>query len=396
MVEMLPAVAMGYRPPARWIRRCDRTVARSWQRLPWEPTMEEPGGRRGRDNRAGGDLDVRALRRRASGELDMQLRRRGQGGADRPRGLGPGADPDRPSPPGPDRPPRAPGGRRVAAPGHGPWHPATQLEILHAAPAFAVIGVGLAFGLVAMRAEPRWDRLALLAGLLVCNQYAAGALNDAVDADADAAADRGKPIQRGVISRRAVATAAVVAGVASLGFGLALGPATFALAVVGLACAWSYDLWLKGTVWSALPFAVAVPVVPLFGYGAAGRFPAVLWWAWPIGALLAVTTHLADALPDVERDRATGVRGLATRLGVGRAAAVAAACYGAAVAMALFSGLAAGDRPVVVAGAALAVALGLAALPVGARGPAGRRVAYRLVLAGMAALALGWAGAVRP
>src|SRR5512133_862832 len=374
MVEMLPAVAMGYRPPARWIRRCDRTVARSWQRLPWEPTMEEPGGRRGRDNRAGGDLDVRALRRRASGELDMQLRRRGQGGADRPRGLGPGADPDRPSPPGPDRPPRAPGGRGVAAPGQGPWHPATQLEILHAAPAFAVIGVGLAFGLVAMRAEPRWDRLALLAGLLVCNQYAAGALNDAVDTEADAAADRGKPIQRGVISRRAVATAAVVAGVASLGFGLALGPATFALAVVGLACAWSYDLWLKGTIFSALPFAVAVPVVPLFGYGAAGRFPPVLWWAWPIGALLAVATPL----PDVERDRATGVRGLATRLGVGRAAAVAAACYAAAVVMALVSGLAAGDRPVVVAGAALATALGLAALPVGARGPGGRRVAYRL------------------
>jgi hypothetical protein len=41
-----------------------------------------------------------------------------------------------------------------------------------------------------MRAEPRWDRLALLAGLLICNQYAAGALNDAVDADADAAAGR--------------------------------------------------------------------------------------------------------------------------------------------------------------------------------------------------------------
>jgi hypothetical protein len=75
---------------------------------------------------------------------------------------------------------------------------------------------------------------------------------------------------------------------------------------------------------------------------------------------------------------------------------VAAVCYGAAVAMALWSGLAAGDRPVVVAGAALAVVLGLAAVPAGARGPAGRRVAYRLVLAGMAALALGWAGAVRP
>jgi len=42
------------------------------------------------------------------------------------------------------------------------------------------------------------------------------------------------------------------------------------------------------------------------------------------------------------------------------------------------------------------VACGLAALAAGARGPGGRRVAYRLVLAGMAALALGWAGAVRP
>src|SRR5215218_8057497 len=352
-----------------------------------------PGGRRGADDRAGGDLDVRALRRRAAGELDMRVRRQRRRQADRPRGLGPGADPDRPPPPGPDRPPPAPGARGVA---RGPWHPATQLEILHAAPAFAVVGVGLAFGLVAMRAEPRWDRLALLAGLLIGNQYAAGALNDAVDADADAAAGRDKPIQRGVISRRAVATAAVVAGVASLAFGAALGPATFALAVVGLACAWAYDLWLKGTMLSALPFAVAVPIVPLFGYGAAGRFPAVLWWAWPIGALLAVATHLADALPDVERDRATGVRGLATRLGVGRAAAVAAACYAAAVLIALFSGLAAGDRPVVVAGAGLATALGLAAIPAGARGPGGRRVAYRLLLAGMAALALGWAGAVRP
>src|SRR5829696_3923080 len=348
MGKMLPPLPWGSVGPARRIPEWDRTVARPWQRLPWEPTLERPGGRRERHDRAGGHLDVRALRRRAAGQLDMQLRRRGQGRADRPRGLGPGADPDQPPPPGPDRPPRP---RGVAAPGHGPWHPATQLEILHAAPAFAVVGVGLAFGLVAMRDDLRWDRLALLAGLLVCNQYAAGALNDAVDVEADAAADRGKPIQRGVISRRAVATAAVVAGVASLGFGL--GPATFVLAVVGLACAWSYDLWLKGTIFSALPFAIAVPVVPLFGYGAAGRFPAVLWWAWPIGALLAVATHLADALPDVERDRATGVKGLATRLGVGRAAAVAAACYGAAVVIALLSGLAAGDRPVVVAGAAL-------------------------------------------
>ena len=257
-----------------------------------------------------------------------------------------------------------------------------------------MVAVGLAFGLVASRDHLQPGRLALLAGLLATNQYAAGALNDAVDADLDAAAGRGKPIQAGAISRRAVVVLAVASGLASLGFAAALGPAVLALAAVGLACAFTYDLWLKGTAASVLPFAVALPLVPLFGYGAAGRFPAVLWWVWPIGALAAVASHMADALPDVETDRATGVRGLVARLGVGRAAGLAAASYTAALALATASGLAAGDRPVILAGVLAAAALGLAALAAGARGR--RRVAYRLLLAGMVALALGWAGAVRP
>ncbi len=259
------------------------------------------------------------------------------------------------------------------------------------------MAVGLAFGVVAGRHDLAPGRLALLAGLLATNQYAAGALNDAVDVDTDAAAGRDKPIPRGAISRRAVTRLALASGLASLGFALALGPATLALAAVGLACAWSYDLWLKGTAVSVLPFAIALPLVPLFGYGAANRFPAVLWWAWPIGALAAIAVHLADSLPDVESDRASGVRGLAPRLGVRRAAALAAAAYTLAGAIALASGLATGERRAALAGAALAAALGLAALLAGARGgTARRRVAYRLLLAGMVAVALGWVAAVRP
>jgi 4-hydroxybenzoate polyprenyltransferase len=259
------------------------------------------------------------------------------------------------------------------------------------------MAVGLAFGVVAGRHHLAPGRLVLLAGLLATNQYAAGALNDAVDVEADTAGGRDKPIPSGAISRRAVTLLALGSGAASLGFALALGPATLALAVVGLACAWSYDLRLKGTAASVLPFAIALPLVPLFGYAAAGRFPAVLWWAWPIGALAAIAVHLADSLPDVESDRAAGVRGLAPRLGVARAAALAAAAYALAAVIALASGLAAGERSATLAGTALAAALGVAALRVGARGgPARRRVAYRLLLAGMVALALGWVVAIRP
>jgi 4-hydroxybenzoate polyprenyltransferase len=286
-----------------------------------------------------------------------------------------------------------------AARPRGPWHPATHLALLHAAPGFTVLAIGLAFGVVAGRHNLEPGRLALLAGLLATNQYAAGALNDAVDVERDVDAGRtaDKPIPAGAISRRAVTALALASGVASLCFALALGPATLALAAVGLACAWSYDLWLKGTAASVTPFAVALPLVPLFGYGAAGRFPAVLWWAWPIGALAAVAVHLADSLPDVESDRAAGVNGLAPRLGVRAAAVLVALAYLGAVVIALLSGLAAGDAPLVLAGVALAALLGLAALLAGATGgQPGRRVAYRLLLAGLVVLALGWAAAVRP
>jgi 4-hydroxybenzoate polyprenyltransferase len=218
-----------------------------------------------------------------------------------------------------------------------------------------------------------------------------------VAAPADAATGRDKPIPAGAISRRSAALLAVGAGLASLVCGALLGPATLALAVAGLACAWAYDLWLKGTVASVLPFALALPLVPLFGYGAAGRFPAVLWWAWPIGALAAVAVHLADSLPDVESDRAAGVHGLATRLGVRRAAVLVGAGYAAMLALAVGSGLAAGDRPVVLGGAALSLVLAGAALAVGARGrPSDRRAAYRLLLAAVIAVAVGWAAGVRP
>src|SRR6266545_4230437 len=323
--------------------------------------MDGPGGRRGR-GRGERHGPLRALRRAEAG-VGLRVRRAGagSGGADRAGGLGPGADPYAPPAPA-DRGQAAAGarpgnrsGNRSGAAGvaaraaRGPWHPATHLALLHAGPGFTVIVVGLVFGVVAARDDPDLGRLALAAGL------------------------------------------------ASLGFGLALNPATFALAVAGLACAWAYDLRLKGTVASVLPFAVALPLVPLFGYGAAGRFPAALWWAWPIGALAAVAVHLADSLPDVERDQAAGVRGLATRLGVRRAARLTAVSYAAALAMALGSGLAAGDRWTVVAGSALAAVSGVAALLVGVRGgEAQRRVAYRLLQVGVIAMAAGWAAGVRP
>jgi 4-hydroxybenzoate polyprenyltransferase len=321
-------------------------------------------------------------------------------GEARPALIGDQRRPPAPSataPPVPAPPPAA-AGPAAAAPARrrGPWHPRTHLELLHAPPAAAVIAGAVTFALVAARGLVDPSRLALLVAMLAANQYSAGVLNDVVDAADDAAAGRGKPIQRGEIGARVALALAVGAGVASIALSVFLGPAGLAVGVGALACAWSYDLWLKRTPASALPFAVAVPLVPLAGYVTAGRFPAVLWWLWPMGALAAVAIHLADALPDVESDRRAGVDGLAPRLGVRRAALLAGIAYAAAVALAAGTGVAAGERGPVLAGTAAAVVLGVAAAAVGRRGPAARRAAYALLLLGVIAVAAGWAIGVQP
>ncbi|MER3421242.1 MAG: ubiquinone biosynthesis protein UbiA, partial [Chloroflexota bacterium] len=77
----------------------------------------------------------------------------------------------------------------------------------------------------------------------------------------------------------------------------------------GLGAGLAYDLWLKRTPYSALAYAVALPLVPLWVWTALERFTPALLWAWPVGALLGGALHLANAVPDLEADATAGVHG---------------------------------------------------------------------------------------
>jgi 4-hydroxybenzoate polyprenyltransferase len=65
-----------------------------------------------------------------------------------------------------------------------------------------------------------------------------------------------------------------------------------------------------------------------------GRLPP--WWAIAAGALLGVAAHLANVLPDLGEDAATGVRGLPHHLGARGTAVTAAALLLGASAVILF------------------------------------------------------------
>jgi 4-hydroxybenzoate polyprenyltransferase len=88
--------------------------------------------------------------------------------------------------------------------------------------------------------------------------------------------------------------------------------------VFALAMAWLYNTVLSRTWWSWLPYALAFGAVPAFlTYGLSGDAPQL--WLPVSFAIVGVSAHIANALPDVDTDRAAGVRGFVISLGVVRA-----------------------------------------------------------------------------
>jgi 4-hydroxybenzoate polyprenyltransferase len=147
-------------------------------------------------------------------------------------------------------------------------------------------------------------------------QFAIGALNDIVDAPADAGRIPPKPIPGGLIRERVAW--AVVAVSAAVGLLLAVpsGLETVAVAVGVLVVGATYDLRAKGTAWSWLPFAIGIPLLPVYGWlGAAGPLPRFFAVLLPMAILAGAALAIANARVDLEVDRAAGTRSVATALG---------------------------------------------------------------------------------
>jgi 4-hydroxybenzoate polyprenyltransferase len=187
-------------------------------------------------------------------------------------------------------------------------------------PTLVVTAFGTALGAVAGLPAAR---LALLAAALLTGQLSIGWLNDLLDAGRDSTADRvEKPVAAGLVPPRAVRAGVVVAALACVVLSLALGWLPGILHLVAVASAWSYNLWLKFTPLSWLPFLVSSALLPAVAATAAGQVPDV---AVVVAAgVLGVAAHFANTVADARADRLTGVRGLPQRLGPARSRVVAA------------------------------------------------------------------------
>lgn len=223
-------------------------------------------------------------------------------------------------------------------------------------------------------------------------QASIGALNDIVDAPRDRGIKPGKPIPADLVSVR-LAWALVVAG-AGLGLGLSApsGAATVGLAVVVLAIGYGYDLRFKGTSWSWLPFAIGIPLLPVYGWlGTTGKLPGSFAILLPVAVIAGAALAIANARADAERDAAAGVESIATRLGPERAWAVNAVLLAVVVGLAFATLLARAAPPAALLGAIGAgLTVGLGVL-LGRRADSARRErAWELEAVGVALLAAAW------
>jgi 4-hydroxybenzoate polyprenyltransferase len=175
-------------------------------------------------------------------------------------------------------------------------------------------------------------RLALLGAAVLAGQLSVGWSNDAIDAPRDAAVGRqDKPLARGELTLRTVWVAAVAAVVLAALLSAPLGPLFLLLHAVTIVSAWSYNLGLKRSAASVVPFVVSFGIFPSLATLAAASPEPARPWAWVAGGALGVAVHFSNVLPDLDDDAATGVRGLPHRLGatVSAVAAFAAVEIGA-------------------------------------------------------------------
>ncbi len=231
-------------------------------------------------------------------------------------------------------------------------------------------------------------RLAVLGLAVLCGQLSIGFSNDAIDAVRDAEVGRtDKPIARGLIGRRTVMAAAAVAVVVSLVLSFVLGSGMLVAHLVVIAGGWAYNAWLKRTALSVVPFIVSFGTVPSLATLSAPDPAIAAVWASATGAVLGVSIHFTNALPDLADDRRTGVLGLPHRLGRRTAGAVAfVALAGGAVLVLVgptIGSTGVGDRvpgPVEIVGFVVTLAIAAVGLVLAVRRPA-HRVLFRLVMA---------------
>ncbi|MBO9578694.1 MAG: UbiA family prenyltransferase [Microbacteriaceae bacterium] len=190
--------------------------------------------------------------------------------------------------------------------------PLALLRSTHPWPALSVTVIAVLLG--AFAGLETW-RIVVLGVATALDQASVGLSNDWIDAARDRATRRrDKPVALGRVPVQLVRAVAIGCAAAALLVTVPLGWAAVGVHAIMLGAAWSYNAGLKRSAFSIVPFLVAFGLVPVLVTLSRAEPALPGWAAVGAGALLGGAAHLANALPDLDDDRRTGVLGFPHRL----------------------------------------------------------------------------------
>ena len=151
---------------------------------------------------------------------------------------------------------------------------------------------------------------------IVAGQCVVGWSNDLLDFPLDSSAARkNKPLVAGTISKESLAVAIPTALVLAILLSY-FGPLGFKgtmIHLIGIASASLYNLGLKSTLISVVPYAISFGLLPWAIYVAANK--RVPPWIYLGFMLFACAFHFLNVVKDMESDRLLNIAGLPQRLG---------------------------------------------------------------------------------
>jgi 4-hydroxybenzoate polyprenyltransferase len=155
-----------------------------------------------------------------------------------------------------------------------------------------------------------------ISAAIFAGQLVVGWSNDVIDYPLDRAAKRiKKPLVSGTISETLLRKLIPIALVSAtlLSFFSPLGPKGTLLHLLGILSATLYNLKLKSTIFSPLPYLLSFSALPWAIYLASGESPPA--WLCLALALLTTAFHFLNVLKDLDHDVDQGVLGLPQRMG---------------------------------------------------------------------------------
>ena len=259
--------------------------------------------------------------------------------------------------------------------------------LLRAAHIGPTVAVTVLTALLAVSQDLTRDRGVLVTAAVFAGQLTIGWGNDLADAGRDRQVGRtDKPLATGELRTSMVLAWLALAAGACLGLSLLVGwrsAAVHLCLVVG--AGHLYNLALKATVWSWLPFAVAFGTLPAVVTLAD---PSQHWppaWMMLAAGVLGVAAHFLNTLPDHEDDARTGMQGMPQRLGQRRSRVSATVLL---VVASVIAALGRNGSPGAGTWAALVVVLALAVVALAGRGRAPFHAAIAIALVDVLLLAV--------